>query len=123
MRTLRIATVAMILGGLVAPAPASAEGWGGLFGGDSKPKTTTTKTPGGSSWWNSSSKKKKDDGFFSLVRGDESSKTARKKSVTQVRGKKPEAKPTFWESLFGKKEEPKQPQTVKEWMAQPRIDP
>lgn len=121
MRTFRIAIVAMILGGLVVPASASAEGWGWL-GGDKSKTATTKKTPGGTSWWNSSSKKKKDDGFFSLVRGDDSNKAAQKKAITQARGRKPEAKPTFWESLFGK-EEPKQPQTVKEWMAQPRIDP
>lgn len=123
MSTLRVVIVALILGGFVAPASASAEGWGGLFGGD-KSKTTTKKTtPGGTSWWNaSSSKKKKDDGFFSLVRGDDSNKAAQKKAVSQARGKKPEPQPSFWESLFGK-DEPKKPQTVKEWMAQPRIDP
>jgi len=110
----------MILGGLVAPSAVSAEGWGSWFGGDKDKSTTTKKTPGGTSWWNSSSKKKKDDGFFSLVRGDESNSAARKKAVASARGKKPEEKPSFWQSLFGK-EEPKQPQTVKEWMAQPRV--
>jgi hypothetical protein len=121
VRTIRVAIVTLILGGLLAPAAASAEGWGSWLGGDSKEKSTTKKPAGGKSWWNSQSKKKKDDGFFSLVRGDEDNKAAQRKAVTTARGRKPEPKPTFWETLFGKEEEPKQPQTVKEWMAQPRV--
>lgn len=33
-----------------------------------------------------------------------------------------DTEPTFWNRMFGKKEEVRQPQTVPEWMAQDRVD-
>ena len=125
MRTVLVALVWLALIGLSTPAGAAAEGWsmGNWFGAgskDSPKKSSSNKTRWGGS------KKKEDSGFFSLVRGDDAQKAERKKSYLGSQGtrsrNKEEEKPSFWKSLFGK-EEPKQPQTVKEWMSQPRLDP
>lgn len=34
-----------------------------------------------------------------------------------------EEQPSIWKRMFGAKEEPRQPQSVAEWMNQPRLDP
>jgi hypothetical protein len=34
----------------------------------------------------------------------------------------PQEKPSIWKRMFGGAEEPQQPQSVAEWMAQPRVE-
>lgn len=36
---------------------------------------------------------------------------------------KHDAEPSFWQKMFGSKEEVKQPETVPQWMAQKRLEP
>lgn len=55
-----------------------------------------------------------------LTPGESKTTTAAKPSP---RVAKREVDPPFWKRMLGAKEEPQQPQTVPEWMAQQRLDP
>lgn len=128
MKTFWIAAL-LFLAAVSWPTPGQAEGWDWLkFGKKKEEKQKLTGSGAKQSYLGSSAKSRpvgateKDD-FFAIMRPKPDPKARNNRFTgSGTARQRAEEKPAFWKNWFAS-EEPKRPETVKEWMSQPRVQP